>query len=161
IRIWEEVLGVERIGIKDNFFELGGHSLLATRVIARIEKTLGRAISLASLFQSPTVERVAHELREARGLERDSWLAPLRTRGITPRLFLCGGSFELSRYVAEDQPCYGITPHGQNGRRAPETLEEMAADCLRQIRSVQSEGPYWIGGFSFGEIAAYEMAQQL
>ena len=44
---------------------------------------------------------------------------------------------------------------------APETIEEMAADYLRQIRAVQSQGPYFIGGYSFGGLVAYEMAQQL
>ena len=68
IKIWEELLGVRPIGVKDNFFDLGGHSLLATRLIARIEKTLGGRVSLSSLFQSPTIESLAKELQEKKGL---------------------------------------------------------------------------------------------
>ena len=52
------------MGVKDNFFDLGGHSLLAMRLIARIEKTLGKRVSLASLFQVPTIEGIAKELQE-------------------------------------------------------------------------------------------------
>ena len=54
-----------------------------------------------------------------------------------------------------------LRPHGQDGRQAPTTVEEMAADYLRQIRGMQPQGPYLIGGFSFGGLVAYEMAQQL
>ena len=146
--------------MKDNFFDLGGHSLLATRLIARIEKTLG-SVSLSTLFQSPTIESLARELRQKKKAHQDSALVLFRNGGTQPPLFLHGGSLELSRYLADDQPCYGIRPHGQDGRRAPTTVEEMAADYLRQIRSVQPQGPYLIGGFSFGGLVAYEMAQQL
>jgi thioesterase domain-containing protein len=146
--------------VRDNFFELGGHSLLATRLIARIEKTLGN-VSLSDLFQSPTIESLARELRQKKKAKGDSALVLFRNGGSRPPLFLHGGSFELSRYLGEDQPCYGLRPHGQDGRRAPTTVEEMAADYLRQIRGVQPQGPYLIGGFSFGGLVAYEMAQQL
>ena len=160
IKIWEELLGVKPIGVKDNFFDLGGHSLLATRLIARIEKTLG-TVSLSNLFQSPTIESLARELRQKKKAKEDSALVLFRNGGSRPPLFLHGGSFELSRYLGEDQPCYGIRPHGQDGRKAPATVEEMAADYLKQIRGVQPQGPYLIGGFSFGGLVAYEMAQQL
>ena len=160
IKIWEELLGVKPIGVKDNFFDLGGHSLLATRLIARIEKSLGN-VSLSNLFQSPTIESLARELRQRKKAKEDSALVLLRNGGSRPPLFLHGASFELSRYLGEDQPCYGIRPHGQDGRKAPATVEEMAADYLKQIRGVQPQGPYLIGGFSFGGLVAYEMAQQL
>ena len=160
IKIWEELLGVKSIGVKDNFFDLGGHSLLATRLIARIEKSLG-TVSLSNLFQSPTIESLARELRQKKKAKEDSALVLFRNRGSRPPLFLHGASFELSRYLGDDQPCYGIRPHGQDGRMAPATVEEMAADYLRQIRGVQPQGPYLIGGFSFGGLVAYEMAQQL
>ena len=62
-KIWEELLGEEGIGVRDNFFELGGHSLLATQLVARIERRLGARVALASLFQSPTIESLAHEVK--------------------------------------------------------------------------------------------------
>jgi amino acid adenylation domain-containing protein len=53
-----EVLNLKQVGIHDNFFELGGHSLLATQVISRARYAFDVELSLSSLFQSPTVERM-------------------------------------------------------------------------------------------------------
>jgi amino acid adenylation domain-containing protein len=63
-KTWEKVLGVQPIGVTDNFFELGGHSLLAVRLFTQIEKILGKSLPLGTLFQAPTVEKLAGILRE-------------------------------------------------------------------------------------------------
>jgi acyl carrier protein len=63
--IWCEVLHLDRIGIHDNFFDLGGHSLVATRVRARIAAAFDLEISLARVFQTPTVEGLAEAVAEA------------------------------------------------------------------------------------------------
>jgi len=63
-RIWEEVLGVERVGAFDNFFSLGGHSLLATQVVIRIRKNY-TDIPLHSIFDSPTVASLAEVVLQA------------------------------------------------------------------------------------------------
>lgn len=66
-KLWEEVLGVHPIGMKHNFFELGGHSLLVVRLLTRIGKTLGKKLFVSTLFQAPTIEQLALELRQQLG----------------------------------------------------------------------------------------------
>ncbi len=58
-RIWCEVLGLERVGIKSDFFELGGHSLVAAQVVSRIRKRFQVKISISSIFEHLTVEALA------------------------------------------------------------------------------------------------------
>ena len=65
VDIWQEVLGIEKIGITDNFFELGGHSLIVTQVINRTYKELGKSISFRDFFANPTIERLSKKLKES------------------------------------------------------------------------------------------------
>ena len=64
-RIWQDALGVDRIGITDNFFDLGGHSLLSARVIVQVERKLGVRLSQATMVMG-TVEQIANDI-ESRG----------------------------------------------------------------------------------------------
>ncbi|NEN98413.1 MAG: AMP-binding protein [Moorea sp. SIO3I7] len=63
-QIWQEVLGIKKVGINHNFFELGGHSLLAVRLVAEIEKVTQTKLPLAALFQFTTIEEIASLLKE-------------------------------------------------------------------------------------------------
>ena len=56
---WQQVLGIEQIGIQDNFFELGGHSLMGTQLISRLRHTFQVDLPLATLFEAPTVAELA------------------------------------------------------------------------------------------------------
>lgn len=58
-QIWAELLGVEKVGIQDNFFDLGGHSLLAIQVVTRIKAELDAEVSVATMFEGPTVESLS------------------------------------------------------------------------------------------------------
>jgi amino acid adenylation domain-containing protein len=64
-RIWSEVLGVERVGVRDDFFSLGGHSLLATQIVARVRQQLGVELPLGTIFAMPTVEELARQMAQA------------------------------------------------------------------------------------------------
>src|SRR6185436_500246 len=118
-KIWESLLGIERVGVKDNFFDLGGHSLLATRLIAQIEKTLGRRVSLASLFQSPTIEGIAKALHEE---TRHLSLMPSQIKGSKQR---------------EEQP---IQPRRSAGQLVPLSFAQQRLWFLDQLLSGNS--PY-------------------
>ncbi|WP_051829830.1 non-ribosomal peptide synthetase [Streptomyces novaecaesareae] len=58
-RVWEQVLGVERVGAEDNFFELGGHSLLATQAVSQLRQEFGDGLGVQSVFAAPTVAGLA------------------------------------------------------------------------------------------------------
>ncbi|MDQ3039324.1 MAG: amino acid adenylation domain-containing protein, partial [Pseudomonadota bacterium] len=63
--IWQELLGVERVGRHDNFFELGGHSLLAVLVVSRLRQVLGVEVALRELFAQPTLAFLAIQVEDA------------------------------------------------------------------------------------------------
>ncbi|WP_010248522.1 non-ribosomal peptide synthetase [Acetivibrio cellulolyticus] len=63
--IWQDVLGVEKIGINDNFFDLGGHSLKATVLVSRIHKEMNIEIPIMEVFGKPTIKEMAAFIKEA------------------------------------------------------------------------------------------------
>ena len=168
-KIWAAVLSKESIGIRDNFFDLGGHSLLAARLMHRIEQTLGQRLPLAALLQAPTVEQFAALLRQEGWSASWSSLVAIQAEGSRPPFFCVhgvGGNVvgfrDLARHMGPEQTFYALQPQGLDGQRPCLTsVPEMAERYLREIRRVQPEGPYRIGGYSFGGLVAYEMAQQL
>ena len=65
--IWQELLGIELVGVYDNFFELGGHSLIATRLISRLREIFRIDIPLPTLFDRPTVREVVDSIVQTWG----------------------------------------------------------------------------------------------
>ncbi|MBK7862438.1 MAG: amino acid adenylation domain-containing protein [Archangiaceae bacterium] len=66
-KLWQEVLGVARVGATDDFFALGGHSLLASQLLARLRKEQGIALSFRKIFEAPTLEKLAALVDAAKG----------------------------------------------------------------------------------------------
>ncbi|MCT7951052.1 amino acid adenylation domain-containing protein [Ancylothrix sp. C2] len=166
--IWENLLKIRSISIKDNFFEIGGHSLLAVRLFAEIEKKFAKKLPLGTLFEAPTIEQLAQILRSDNKTQC-RLLVPIQPEGSKPPLFCIhalGGnvlSYQLlSQYLGKDQPVYGLQARGVDGLELPNSnLQEMAANYIQEIRSVQPQGPYYLAGHSLGGLIAFEMAQQL
>ena len=167
-RIWEEVLEVKNPDIRQDFFALGGHSLLAIRLMVLIEERMGRELPLATLFQAPTIEQLAAILRrEDAGSEPT--LVPLQALGTKPALFLvpgAGGTVlylnELADHLGPDQPVYAFQATGLDGRSEPYTsVPALAEHYIQAMRLMQPEGPYLLGGHSFGGRVAFEMARGL
>lgn len=171
--IWQQVLGIRTISIKDNFFELGGHSLLAIKLFWQIEQTFGKNLPLATLFQSGTIEALSKIISPEGSVSatESSWtsLIAIQPHGAKPPFFCIhglGGEVlcfrELAMYLGANQPFYGLQPQGLDGKQPFHTrIEDMAAHYIREIQTIQPQGPYFLGGYSFGGIVAFEMAQQL
>lgn len=168
-KIWENILGIHPIGITDNFFELGGHSLLAIRLFSQINKIFQKNLSTAILFQAPTIEQLANILRQ-QGCETSfSSLIPIQTKGTKLPFFYIHAVYgtlfhsrELLGNLDSDQPVYGLQARGLDGKQAPlHRIEDMAAQYIKEIRTIQAQGPYFIGGWCVGGTIAFEMARQL
>jgi amino acid adenylation domain-containing protein len=173
--IWQRALGQKHVGVTDNFFDLGGQSLMAVKISNEVERTFGLRLPLATLFECPTVEQFAKRLSELGGRASQSaspaftTLVPVRPRGSLPPLFCvagAGGNPMNLRHVAaelgDDQPFYGLQYRGVDGQLPPHRrIRDMAEEFLRDVRSVQPRGPYYLSGYSAGGLAAYEMAQLL
>ena len=167
--IWAQVLGIKQVGVKDNFFDLGGHSLLAVRLFAEIEKAFKKRLLLSSLFQGATIEHLADLINQRTPLPSQSSLVAIQPKG-SKRPFFCVHEFfgdvlcymNLARCLGPDRPFYALQPRGLDGTEEPlADIATMAAHYIEEMRSVQPEGPYALGGLCFGGIVAFEMAQQL
>ncbi|MEZ4593225.1 MAG: amino acid adenylation domain-containing protein [Chloroflexota bacterium] len=169
VDIWENVLQVKPIGIHDNYFNLGGHSLQTIVLFARLERAFEVEIPLATIIQAPTIAQLAVIIREMG--EETTWssLVPISPTG-RERPFFCvhGGAGHvyhyrgLAKYLGPNQPFFGLQPANRSGTFAGNgNITIMAQDYVAEIRKVQPTGPYYLGGFCFGGLVAFEMAQQL
>lgn len=164
--LWAELLHVEAVGIKDNYFDLGGTSLLSVELFARIETEFGRKLPLTALIEAPTVEQLAQLISQSSNLDS---LVLLREGGSKPPLFFVhDGDGEtllyrnLANHLHSDHPVYGLQPlAGEAGPILHTRIADMATYYIQKMRTVQSEGPYLVGGMCAGGVLAFEIAQQL
>lgn len=166
--IWSEILNLPKIGVHDDFFDLGGHSLLAIVLMSKIEQEFGKQLPLSTLLSNRSIAALAQKI-EGNQEAHSSSLVPIQIKGTQPSFFCvhpAGGHVlcytDLAKYLGNNQPVYGLQAPGFNeGEKILDRVEDMAHFYIETIQEFQAEGPYKIGGWSFGGVVAYEMAQQL
>jgi thioesterase domain-containing protein/acyl carrier protein len=168
VKTWENLLNISPIGVTDNFFSLGGHSFLAIRLMAQIHDQFGHNLPLSTLFENPTIERLATIISQPVREISNSHLVPIESRGSKLPFFCIHGAgggvnayFRLSIRLGKDYPFYAL--QDPSAQEEPEiiSVEETAARYIQEIRQVQPDGPYLLGGHCYGGVIAFEMAQQL
>jgi len=174
--IWQLCLGTDQVSILDSFFELGGSSLSVLRMVSEAKTRTGIEISVASVFQHPTIEVLAAMIRH--GAREDSIaespVIPLQPCGNgAPYFFihpmdgqaLC--YLELAQRFGAEQAFFGIQSPGAqfhvagNSDWKVNSIEDLAKRYIEEIIKITPHGPYNIGGWSFGGIVAFEVARQL
>ncbi len=165
--IWQELLGLEKVGMHDDFFDLGGHSLLAFKMTCEIKARWGRELPLSILFRTRTIAGLGDALRSA-AEERFSYLVELRP-GIGRPLFIVHGVFgnvlqlrPLAEQMRTTRPVYAIQARGADPQQEPHgSIADMAEAYLAAIRELQPVGPYALAGYSFGGLIAFDMGRRL
>ncbi len=169
VQIWEEILSVAPIGIRDDFFRLGGNSLIALRMVAAVRRRVAKDLPISVMLQARTIQRLAAILRRKVPSLTQSPLVAIQPQGRRPNLFcIHPGSgnvlcyIDLARRLGTDQPVYGLQdPTLFVGGDPAVPVEIMAANYIEAMRTVQPRGPYFLIGWSFGGLVAFEMARQL
>jgi thioesterase domain-containing protein/acyl carrier protein len=163
-KLWENVLGIKDISVTADFFDEGGHSLMAAKLLAQIERTFGRKMSLAMFLQAPSIEGIAAFLREEREEARRDQVVAIQPEGLKDPLYLVdAGPFfrPLARRLGSDQPVFGLLLPDLADLPQRFTVSDLATNLIRALREVRPHGPYFLGGWSHAGVIAYEMMQQL
>jgi aspartate racemase len=167
-KIWQDVLGIPRVGLKDNFFELGGRSLLAAKMFAQINKTLGKNLPIPGLFKAPTIKQLAVMFFEQPKSSAVK-IHALQMGGTRPPLFLMPGpgaegqTFDiLVRQLGPDQPAFVLQAKALLGASSPPVnITEIARLFAEEITALNPTGACAIGGRNFGAVLAWETAGYL
>ena len=169
VGIWQDVLGLEQVGIDDNFFELGGDSLHVLKVISRVrsQPQLGFSLKLRDLMQKPCIAQLSGV--EPMAQAPDPLLALNRRVGAVAPLFCLHAGFgtvfdyePLARKLDGRRSVYAmqcrmlLDPQWQDT-----SLHAMAQAYAQRIRQQQADGPYHLLGWSLGGALTLLVAQAL
>lgn len=170
VELWEDLLGVRPVGVDEDFFELGGHSLLAAAMLVEVEEVFRVSVPMSEMVYSPNILHIATCVRrgDRRG-ERTSLVAVQEGDGTRPPLFwahdLHGTSLRfraLGRALGADQPLYTFeSPFLEPVPPQIFSLSTLARRYVDDLIEAFPEGPYLLGGYSFGGVLSFEMARTL
>ncbi|HCX50653.1 MAG TPA: non-ribosomal peptide synthetase, partial [Bacillus sp. (in: Bacteria)] len=169
IKIWQDVLQIEDVYVNDDFFNRGGHSLLVIKLVSKIKENFGKEIKVSTLIKNPTVEGIACLIRDKHDMTKSvAALVPLQESEKRP--FFCVHPFmgnvfcyiQLARLLKNHCSFYGLQNPLIEKKEIDElTLPEVIQLYIEEIKRVQPEGPYRLGGWSLGGAIAYKIATVL
>jgi FkbH-like protein len=154
------------VGIHDNYFDVGGDSLTAVQLLSETMREFSiEDLTMSALLDAPTIAEFACML--VRGGSREyQTVVRMRPGGARPPFFIMhggGGNIlslrELAQALPGDLPVYCLQARGLDGTPPFESVEEMAAYYVEEIRKIQPQGPYYFGGHCYGGLVAFEMAR--
>ncbi|MGG1267861.1 thioesterase domain-containing protein, partial [Brevibacillus laterosporus] len=163
VDIWQEVLGVTKIGKKDNFFELGGHSLHVLELIRKIYTDIRVEIPIRVVFEMPTVEAMAEEIVRSMFAKNNSKpITKLNEHGclnvfcFPPAIGYGMAYIEMAKLLEHHCILYGIDFIEEYNND-----EELMEQYVKILTDVQGSQPYVFLGYSIGGNLAFEVAKAM
>jgi acyl-CoA synthetase (AMP-forming)/AMP-acid ligase II/tetratricopeptide (TPR) repeat protein/acyl carrier protein len=154
---------------EDSFFDLGGDSLSAVLASAAIEKELATSLSPVEFTINPTAKAISRHISEGRAQgSRVSVVCAQRGLRANNAIFLAPGLYGNNGYAVELAEALGddlgvMTFHlrSYTDESRFESVSVLGRECALAMQSIQPTGPYFIAGYSFGGLVAYEIARHL
>ena len=163
--IWCSVLKIKKVGVLDNFFELGGNSLSALQLSSQIKQSITKTLPLSTLFEKSTISELAAFLGKKTSIKNPfQYIAAINSKGNKPPFFMIQGENDnlLSNQLGPDQPYYRLATEELEGRRPHfSNISSLAEELLKEIMAIQSQGTLYLGGYCFGALVAFAIAQKL
>ena len=171
VALWKKVLDQSFVGIDSNFLDLGGDSLSVGMLIEMIDQEFSYRFAIPSFLEKPTIRATADVIdRHKRGGIECLSLSPGRLRTSAKKIFLLPGIWgatdpyrPLGRVLSQRLDVWalggGLDAFQQETK--PLSVVAIGGEYLAKIRSIQAEGPYFLGGWSLGGVLAFEVARQL
>ncbi|MBA2710961.1 MAG: KR domain-containing protein [Tatlockia sp.] len=184
-RVFESTLRIptNRVNLSDSFLAFGLNSLDASTISKKLDTDYQISVEPILFFRHANAHELAVFLHDRFLLNRSlsaplaqatesasqSLLVPFRRSGLQQASFWIHGSTgniswlnRLAQCFGEDYPIYGLRARGLEKNEEPiNNVPQMAHTLIEEIRHIQPEGPYILGGYSFGGTIAFEIAQQL
>lgn len=165
VMLWRRILRRSDIGIDDEFRDLGGNSMSMVALVSEVHKETGVELSIEDVQSPITVRSLANLLNTRRG----STSSAARSGGRAPTAFVVSYPWNMSllpqpiglAMAGRGTWCQLQVPPALFELNVHMSVERMAEELCARVLSMSPDGPYTIGGHSFGGILAYEMARQL
>ncbi len=174
--IWSRILDRVDLGFEEDFFEAGGDSLAAQKMLTEVDQRFGSqtSASAASFFDEPTLENLTSlvgdlpQPRPSRIDSNDIRIFPVREAGTSKRLFCVPPDEEeglffrrLATYLYGQMDLSIVRPANTYHSHALFGLENSGKETAKVIRRSQPQGPYFVSGYCYGGVVAFEAARQL
>ncbi|SON56670.1 Linear gramicidin synthase subunit B [Hartmannibacter diazotrophicus] len=169
VGIWQEILGIEAVGVTESFFDVGGHSLAALRILGALRAVRsGDRTTIADLFNNPTIRALAGAIEKG-GQSTGQQAVALRASGSRPMLYCFPGLLVSTReylrlvdHLGPDQPATGFMCHSLSEQKDLNvSVEDVVAPYVEHILKTSRGKPCAFLGWSWGGLLAFEAARLL
>lgn len=171
VNLWREQIGVEAVYRDSDFFFIGGTSLVASAIFANLNKVLKTNLTIDFLFESSVLKDLAKKIDknlQQEEVPKYKYLVKIKNNNVKKNFYFfhaIGGNPLNYKKLSEQSTrynFYGLKSRGLDGYDLEYlSVEEMVSNYIKEILEEDPDGPYYLGGGSFGGTLAYEAACQL